>query len=192
MIRHVADDLHPQVIAGASAECATVDAIDTGSLQLTPGQTAQINMQTGNASAPVDAPAPVKRAIAAANQIHTKPYPDPDVHYGSLAQLWPAYDCSGSASYVLYRAGLHSVWPDVSGTLETWAQPGPGKWITVYANSAHTWVVVAGLAFDTSNYGGPNIPTGSGPRWRQNPTGNLADGLQFVVRHPAGTWNQPS
>jgi hypothetical protein len=156
-----------------------------GPLQLTPGQRARI-LPDGTASAPASAPRPVKLAIAAANQIHTKPYPEPDVHYGSLAALWPAYDCSGSASYVLYRAGLHSVWPDASGTLETWGQPGPGKWITVYANSTHTWVDVAGLAFDTSNYGGPNIPAGSGPRWRQDPTGNLADGLQFIARHPPG------
>ena len=108
------------------------------------------------------------------------------MHYGSLTQLWPAYDCSGATSYVLYKAGLHSSWPDVSGTLESWGASGPGKWITVYANSGHTWVVIAGLAFDTADYGGPNIPAGSGPRWRQNPTGNLADGLSYVVRHPPG------
>ena len=57
------------------------------------------------------------------------------MHYGPLSSLWPAYDCSGAVSYVLYKAGLHSVWPDVSGTLEHWGQPGPGRWITVYANS---------------------------------------------------------
>jgi hypothetical protein len=87
---------------------------------------------------------------------------------------------------VLYRAGLHGPWADVSGTLEHWGVNGPGKWITVYANSRHTWVVVAGLAFDTADYGGPNIPAGSGPRWRQNPAGNLADGLHYAVRHPPG------
>ena len=175
-----------QPLATNTTVDATCDQLAAaGPLQLTAGQRARI-LPDGTAAAPASAPRPVKLAIAAANQIHAKPYPNPDVHYGSLAQLWPAYDCSGSASYVLYRAGLHSVWPDVSGTLESWGQPGPGRWITVYANSTHAWVVVAGLAFDTSNYGGPNIPAGSGPRWRQNPTGNLADGLQFIVRHPAG------
>jgi hypothetical protein len=64
--------------------------------------------------------------------------------------------------------------------------PGPGSWITVYANSAHTWIVIAGLAFDTSDYGGPNIPAGNGPRWRQDPLGNLADGMSYVARHPPG------
>ena len=171
---------------GGIGGCPT--ATTTG-LQLTPGQQAQI-LPDGAAAAPASAPRAVKLAIAAANQIHAKPYrvyPDGHaVHYGPLAGLWPAYDCSGSVSYVLYRAGVHSINADVSGTLESWGSPGPGRWITVYANSTHTWVVIAGLAFDTADYGGPNIPAGSGPRWRQNPTGNLPDGLSYVVRHPPG------
>ena len=157
----------------------------TATLQLTAGERARI-LPDGTAAAPASAPRAVKLAIAAANQIHTKPYPSPAVHYGSLTQLWPAYDCSGSTSYVLYKAGLHVPWPDVSGTLENWGAPGSGTWITVYANSGHTWIVIAGLAFDTADYGGPNLPAGSGPRWRQNPTGNLADGLSYVARHPPG------
>ena len=67
--------------------------------------------------------------------------------------------------------------PDVSGSLESWGQPGPGRWITVYANSTHAFITIAGRAFDTAHYGGPDLPAGPGPRWRQNPTGNLADGL---------------
>ena len=47
-------------------------------------------------------------------------------------------------------------------------------------------MVVAGRAFDTADYGGPNIPAGSGPRWRSDPTGNLADGGDYIVRHPPG------
>jgi len=46
--------------------------------------------------------------------------------------------------------------------------------------------VIAGLAFDTADYGGPNLPAGTGPRWRTDPTGNLTDGQQYVIRHPAG------
>ena len=132
----------------------------------------------------------VKLAIAAANQIHTLPYSlpagAPPVHYGPLTSLWPAYDCSGAVSYVLYKAGLHSAMPDVSGSLEIWGQPGPGRWMTVYANSRHTFIDIAGRAFDTANYGGPNLPAGSGPRWREDPTGNLADGLPYIARHPEG------
>jgi len=167
---------------GAGSTCATGPG---ATLTLTPGQRARI-LPDGSAAAPASAPAAVKLAIAAANQIHTKPYPEPVAHFGSLAQPWPAYDCSGSVSDVLYKAGLHSVWPDVSGGLESWGQPGAGPWITVYANSTHTFIDIAGLAFDTADYGGPNIPAGSGPRWRQNPTGNLQDGLAYVVRHPQG------
>jgi hypothetical protein len=161
----------------------------SATLQLTPGQQARI-LPDGSAAAPASAPAAVKLAIAAANEIHTKPYSvfadGHAVHYGPLSQMWPAYDCSGTVSYVLYKAGLHSVNADVSGTLEGWGAPGPGKWITVYANSGHTFIVIAGLAFDTADFGGPNIPAGSGPRWRQNPLGNLQDGLSYVVRHPTG------
>ena len=169
---------------GVNPNCDGLAA--SGTLQLTPGQQARI-LPDGSASAPASAPAAVKLAIAAANAIHTKPYPEPATHYdGDLAHSWPAYDCSGSVSYVLYKAHLHSQWADVSGTLEGWGQPNPGKWISVYANSEHTFIVIAGLAFDTADYGGPDIPAGSGPRWRQNPLGNLQDGLSYVVRHPAG------
>ncbi len=178
-----------QLPAPTTAGGGACPAGPTGPLALTPGQTAKI-LASGDAAAPQSAPAAVKAAIAAANQIHAKPYSilasGAAEHFGPLSALWPAYDCSGTVSYVLYRAGLHSINADVSGTLEGYGQPGPGRWITVYANSTHTWIVVAGLAFDTADYGGPNIPAGSGPRWRQNPTGNLADGLSYVVRHPAG------
>jgi hypothetical protein len=79
-----------------------------------------------------------------------------------------------------------------STLLERYGAPGPGKWISIYANSDHVWIVIAGRAFDTSHYGGPGIPTGSGPRWLDQPTGNLDDGASYVVRHPAGAWNDPT
>jgi 3D (Asp-Asp-Asp) domain-containing protein len=179
----LASSSQPDATIGSTAACDQLAATTT--LATVPGQTARI-LSDGTAAAPSEAPATVKLAIAAANEIHTKPYPDPVAHFGSLASPWPAYDCSGAVSFVLYSAGLHSPSPDVSGTLETWGAPGPGTWITVYANSRHTWIVIAGLAFDTADYGGPNIPAGSGPRWRQDPLGNLADGLTYVARHPPG------
>ena len=37
----------------------------------------------------------------------------------------------------------------VSGDLEQWGDPGPGKWITVFPNAGHTFMYVAGLRFDT-------------------------------------------
>jgi len=142
-----------------TSSCTPAGPGSTQPLALTSGEQAQI-ASDGSASAPAGAPAAVKLAIAAANQIHTLSYPQPDVHYGPLPTLWPAYDCSGSVSYVLYKAGLHSPSADVSGSIERWGQPGPGRWITVYANSTHTFIDIAGRAFDTANYGGPNLPTG--------------------------------
>jgi hypothetical protein len=43
--------------------------------------------------------------------------------------------------------------------------PGKGRWITVYANASHAYMVVAGLRFDTSAVG-ESLNQGSGPRWR--------------------------
>ena len=68
----------------------------------------------------------------------------------------------------------------------SYGEPGPGKWITIYSDPSHVFIVIGGIAFDTADYGGPNIPSGTGPRWRSNPLGNLADGGNYVVRHPAG------
>ena len=179
----LASSSQPDATIGSTAACDQLAATQT--LATVPGQTARI-LADGTAAAPNDAPTAVKLAIAAANEIHSRPYPEPVAHFGSLASPWPAYDCSGAVSFVLYQAGLHGPSPDVSGTLESWGLPGPGTWITVYANSRHTWIVIAGLAFDTADYGGPNIPAGTGPRWRQDPLGNLTDGLTYVTRHPPG------
>lgn len=156
-----------------------------GSTVLTAGPTAHI-LADGSAAAPAEAPAAVKLAIAAGNVIHTYPYPDPDVHYGTLTKLWPAYDCSGATSFVLYAAGLMSANPLDSTGLESYGQPGPGRWITIYANPTHAWIVIAGIAFDTAGYGGPAKPAGSGPRWRAEPVANLNDGMSYVARHPSG------
>ena len=50
-----------------------------------------------------------------------------------------------------------------------------------------TWIIVAGLAFDTAHWG-PTTPPGTGPRWLTpaNATANLQDGGDYVIRHPAG------
>lgn len=127
------------------------------------------------AIAPDDAPQPVKDAIAAANRITDKPY-----RWGGGHGKWEdsGYDCSGSVSYALHGGGLLKQPLDSSG-LESWRRAGKGRWITVYANSGHAYVVIAGLRFDTSSGGDNN---GSGPRWRSKtrPTSG------YVARHPAG------
>ncbi len=173
------DGVAPTPTTSEDARCQAT------ALGLTPGQTARIQPD-GSATAPREAPTPVKLAITAGNLIHTRPYPEPDQYYGTLTQLWPAYDCSGATSFVLYAAGLLGPTALDSTELENYGQPGPGRWITIYANSAHAWIIVAGIALDTANYGGPPIPAGSGPRWRPEPLANLSDGTTYVVRHPAG------
>ena len=37
-----------------------------------------------------------------------------------------------------------------SGSFMSWGEPGPGQWITIYANGGHIYMTVAGLRFDTS------------------------------------------
>ncbi len=171
--------------AGALAGGTCDASLSNGAVGLTPGQTARIQPD-GSARAPQEAPAAVDRAIAAGNRIHTHPYPQPDVHYGTLSTLWPAYDCSGATSFVLYAAGLMGPGALDSTGLESYGLPGPGRWITVYANSGHAWIVVAGIALDTADYGGAPIPAGSGPRWRSEALANLGDGMSYVARHPRG------
>jgi 3D (Asp-Asp-Asp) domain-containing protein len=166
----------PASAPGASATCSAAAESPTGEKA--------VILPDGRAVAPVDAPAAVRLAIAAGNLIHALPYPAPDVHYGSLARIWPAYDCSGAVSFLLYRAGLWGSNSLDSSGLERYGLHGPGRWITIYANPAHAWIVVAGIAFDTADYGGPPAPARSGPRWRANPVANLHDGMSYVARHP--------
>lgn len=137
---------------------------------LNPGQEARV-INESEASAPSSAPAAVQEVIAAGNAIATTPYIWGGGH-GSFES--PGYDCSGAVSYALHGGGFLESPLDSTG-LETWGEPGPGQWITVYANAGHAWMVVAGIAFDT--VGGP------GPRWH-DPWVDSPEG--FVARHPAG------
>ncbi|MFN8149719.1 MAG: hypothetical protein U0R24_01155 [Solirubrobacterales bacterium] len=125
------------------------------------------------AIAPPAAPEQVQLAIDAANAIVGYPYVWGGGH-GSWSDT--GYDCSGAVSYALGGAGLLSA-PVNSSTLMDWGEPGPGKWITVYANAGHTYVVIAGLRFDTVGQ-----QRGTGPKWHAEepyPQG-------YTLRHPAG------
>lgn len=123
----------------------------------------------GTAAPPPGAPAVVAAVIAAGNRIASLPY-----RWGGGHASWEdtGYDCSGSVGYALHGGGLLDA-SATSGELASYGQPGPGAWITIYANADHVYMVVAGLRFDTS---------GARPsRWQTAP--RSADG--FVVRHPA-------
>jgi membrane-bound lytic murein transglycosylase B len=137
----------------------------------TPGPSAVLD--NGFASAPQNAPPAVKAAISAANSIATLPYV-----WGGGHGSWysSGYDCSGAVSFALYGAGLLDR-PLTSGDLESYGEPGPGRWITIYASPTHTYAEIAGLRWDTVG-----DAQGTGPRWHTEPP--YPEG--FVVRHPAG------
>jgi membrane-bound lytic murein transglycosylase B len=127
----------------------------------------------GIATAPREAPQAVKGAIAAANSISLTPY----IWGGGHESFYsPGYDCSGAVSFALYGAGLLDR-PLTSGQLESYGEPGPGRWITIYANATHAYAVIAGLRWDTVG-----DAHGTGPRWHAEPPYPAG----FVVRHPAG------
>jgi cell wall-associated NlpC family hydrolase len=129
----------------------------------------------GRAIAPLDAPPAVRKVIAAANKIRTKPY----VWGGGHGRWWDSgYDCSGAVSFALH-AGKFLTSPLPSGPMETWGSAGPGRWITVYANAGHAYAVIAGLRWDTAGN-----TSGTGPRWHEDLS--AAAGGRFVARHPAG------
>jgi len=136
----------------------------------TTGKTAEV-ISTGEAAAPFDAPQTVISVVQAANQIALTPY-----KWGGGHGAWrdKGYDCSGSVSFALAAAGLLNQ-PLVSTQFERYGDPGPGRWITIYANATHAFMTVAGLRFDT---GGLR----AGTRWQKSmrPTGG------FAVRHPPG------
>ncbi len=126
----------------------------------------------GRVVVPDGAPERVRRLLAAANRIAHKPYV-----WGGGHGSWDAagYDCSGSLGYALHAAGVldRSV---TSGDLASYGKPGRGRWVTIYANGGHTYMVVAGLRFDTSAY------KQTGSRWTRDTRGHGG----YAVRHPAG------
>jgi peptidoglycan hydrolase CwlO-like protein len=126
----------------------------------------------GMVQAPAGAPPAIAQVMAAGNAIATLPY----IYGGGHASFRAdGYDCSGSVSYALAAAGLVSS-PMVSGDFENWGDPGPGRWITIYANAGHVWMTVAGWRFDTVAL------AEDGTRWARG--GGEFSG--FVVRHPPG------
>jgi cell wall-associated NlpC family hydrolase len=130
----------------------------------------------GLAAAPADAPAAVKQAIAAGNQLIGEPY----VYGGGhLSFVSNGYDCSGTVSYALHGGNLLAS-PLDSSSLELWGVAGAGTWITVYANPAHTYLNIAGIRLDTSRAGDPKGL--NGPRWRPLLSANKG----YIARHPAG------
>ncbi len=139
--------------------------------QTAPGEKATLGSD-GFAVAPAGAPAEVKQAIAAGNEIAKKPY----VYGGGHGKLKDSgYDCSGSISYALRKAGLMKS-SLASGAMTRFGDSGRGQWITLYANSGHAYMVIAGLRFDTS------ARKRDGTRWSDESRSSKG----YTARHPEG------
>lgn len=159
-----------------TAEASCKDASTTGGLGVANTKCVPVKkarLVNGRAIAPANAPAVVKRVIAAANKIRLKPY----IYGGGHRRLKDrGYDCSGSVSFALRGGNLLKGSMPSSG-FYNWELAGAGKWITIYTKASHMYMVVAGLSFDTSN-----MRSNGGNRWStviRPPKG-------FKVRHPRG------
>jgi hypothetical protein len=174
--------------APASAALGQCSTSLTGAgipLPLVPGTQTTI-LASGLAAAGQQAPGRVQAMVAAGNRLFGKPYVFGGAHGPSLNTLQPGYDCSSAVSYLLHAAGALGPTALDSTALASWGLPGPGRYVTVYANAGHAFMYVAGLRFDTSYHGtdlGPNAGQ-PGPRWRVYPT--VPDWARWTVRHPDG------
>jgi hypothetical protein len=140
---------------------------------------------------PSEAPSVVQAMVIAGNELQQLPY-GPDGHPDPRGA--PDEDCSSTLNYVLYRSGVRPIDEIVRNNplaqdYVNWGEPGPGRWVTIYATTAptdHVFVVIAGLRLDTSHHGtdvGPNRDQ-DGPRWRI--LDRIPDWAHWSVRHPPG------
>ncbi len=156
------------------------------------GERAVLSPNDGHvALIPAGVPATVQAMVIAGNELQELPYgpgghPDPR---GASEE-----DCSSTVNYVLYRSGvrpLQEILKDnpLAQDYVDWGDPGPGRWVTIYATDAptpHVFIVIAGLRLDTSHNGtdeGPNRDE-DGPRWRILPY--IPTWAHWSVRHPPG------
>jgi hypothetical protein len=140
-----------------------------------PSTAPAMRLEGRRAIAPSTMPSVILAAIEAGNRLQTKAYK----WGGGRARLEDSgYDCSGSVSYVLIKAGLLGS-PITSGAFTRYGSPGRGRWITIYARNGHVFMTICGLRLDTGGSGGHGE---SGPRWRTHMRGTSG----FVMRHPSG------
>jgi cytochrome c553 len=163
-----------RVAPGAPSEAELKKALKDRNMgqKVNRGDTVKLG-ENGIADPPISAPGEVQGVVAAANAINNYPYIWGGGHASFQAR---GYDCSGSVSYALKGADLVGR-PMTSGEFMDWGDSGPGKWITVYANEGHMFMVVAGVRYDTSFRDGPY-----GSRWQTAKRSYSG----FTVRHPPG------
>jgi cell wall-associated NlpC family hydrolase len=159
------------VRARAASTALDEEAVEAPATEAPATEEAYIDAN-GLAVAPASAPAEVQAIIAAGNEIATKPY-----KYGGGHGRWrdTGYDCSGSMSYALHGAGLLDTALDSTGFM-SWGEPGRGEWVTTYAHGGHSYMVVAGLRFDTS------ARKVTGNRWSDE----MRSPRGYTIRHPEG------
>ncbi len=154
--------------ATSPASDATTSTSDTS----TSSSDSSSTTSTSSDGTPSNIATGISEMVQAGYQIATLPYIWGGGH-GSWASA--GYDCSGSVSYVLHAAGLLSV-PEDSSALMSYGAPGPGKYVTIYANAGHAWMTIDGRRFDTVAL------SEDGSRWASG-GGEFAG---FVERHPIG------
>jgi hypothetical protein len=163
-----------------------------GAVRYTPGGHARLLPGDGHvALVPAQAPPAAQAMVIAGNELQDLPYgptghPDPRGAYSE--------DCSSTVNYVLYRSGIRPIAEilrdnPLAQDYVNWGDPGPGRWVTIYATTSptnHVFVVIAGLRLDTSHNGtdvGPNRSEG-GPRWRI--LDHIPTWAHWSARHPPG------
>jgi hypothetical protein len=159
------------ILLTAALLCTTACEHTYYAYHFTPGHTGVL--RGGYAFAPPNAPPQVHAAIAAGNRIAGLPYRRGGGHG---CEIDTAYDCSGSASFILREAGLIRGCM-VSKEFRDFGEAGEGEWINVYARNGHVFLAIAGLRFDTGWTDGSE-----GPQWTT--LDRPASGC--VVRHPVG------
>jgi cell wall-associated NlpC family hydrolase len=142
-------------------------------LKLTPVPGGESVGGNGTIPIPTNVPEAIQKVVAGANAIADFPYVFGGGHASFIDN---AYDCSGSVSYALAAGGLLSA-PETSGELESWGAPGPGKYITVFANAGHTYMYVDGILYDTAGRSGVYAS-----RWQVQPVDNSG----YAERHYPG------
>jgi hypothetical protein len=175
-----------------SGEDSTVAGPGAGPVRLMSGSRASLLPSDGHvALVPTQAPPVAQAMVIAGNELQDLPYgptghPDPRGAYSE--------DCSSMLNYVLYRSGVRPIAEIVrqnplAQDYVHWGDPGPGRWMTIYAATIptnHVFVVIAGLRLDTSHHGtdvGPNRGE-DGPRWRV--LDHIPTWAHWTVRHPPG------
>lgn len=170
----------------AGAACAAAEGAGNIPLPLTSGSQTKI-LPSGLAAAGEEAPTAVKRMVAAGNRLFGAGYLYGGAHGTPLSQLEPAYDCSSAVSYVLHAGGVFGDYAEDSTELVSYGDPGPGRYVSIYANAGHAFMYVGGLRFDTVEApeydSGPNSGK-PGPKWRVS--ASVPNWATWTVRHPRG------